>query len=212
MTVEDVAAAELACVLFHVVSDGVGGCESLARGGFVLVGADDSRSVGFLGGNGGEVGVVHPVAFHSHGDGEGNGIHGEATAEVTVENGVCVDACEVCDIHARIISYFPVCRLQKFRQVFSKVHTVDGNWRKVSEKLCKVYGMVDEVFMKCVNVVESLDEGLTKIAQGSVRFVMCCWRKKDVSRAFGGLRGRHMILHEEMRDRRGSNDCFNAKQ
>ncbi len=62
--------------------------------------------------------------------------------------------CNVCDVHARIISYFPVCRLQKFRQVFTNVHTTDGNWRKVSEKLCKVYDMVDEVFMKCVNVVE----------------------------------------------------------
>lgn len=58
---------------------------------------------------------------------------------------------------------------------FANIHTIDGNWRKVSEKLCKVYDMVDEVFMKCVNVVESLDEGLTKIAQGSVRFVICCW-------------------------------------
>lgn len=35
--------------------------------------------------------------------------------------------------------------------------------------------MVDEVFMKCVNVVENLDEVLTKIAQGSVRFVICFW-------------------------------------
>lgn len=59
---------------------------------------------------------------------------------------------------------FSACK--KFRQVFAMVHTVDGNWRKVSEKLCKVYGMVDEIFMKCVNVVESFDERLTKIAQG----------------------------------------------
>ena len=59
---------------------------------------------------------------------------------------------------------FPACK--KFRQVFAMVHTVDGNWRKVSEKLCKVYGMVNEIFMKYVNVVESFDEGLTKIAQG----------------------------------------------
>lgn len=180
VTVEDVAMAELACVLFHVVSDGVCAGESLARGGFVLIGADDSRSVGFLGGNGGEVGVVYPVAFHSHGDGECNGIHGEAAAEVTVENGVCVDACEVCGIHVRTISYFLACRLQKFHQVFTNVHTVDGNWRKV-------YGMVDEIFMKCVNVVESLDEGLTKIAQGSVRFVICCWWKEETGQTLGGL-------------------------
>ena len=41
--------------------------------------------------------------------------------------------------------------------------------------------------MKCVNVVESLDERLTKIAQDSVRFVICCWRKKETGQTLGGL-------------------------
>lgn len=74
------------------------------------------------------------VVDNFHVDGEGNGIHREAAAEVTVENGVCVDACNVCDIHARIISYFPVCRLQKivkFSPWFTQLTEIGARFRKV---------------------------------------------------------------------------------
>lgn len=50
-----------------------------------------------------------------------------------------------------------------------------------------------EVFMKCVNVVENFDEDCA-------RFVICCWRKKETGQTLDELRGRHMILQEEVRN------------